>query len=1425
MFHITQSNRTDVLLDHLIDRYRHASQTTPASAGVLGAAVFSPFIVIVPSMVLGDWLAKAVAQRIGISTLLTTRFWGQYQWQMIQSVLAVDAAYHPDDALVVPEVAVLSGSVMRWRIFGEISTLSADEIQAVLSDDVHPLYLLLSSLYDKDNHALPEHRVWQSAQELANVFVRYLTHRPEWLHAWTTGAPLPTSVKQMIADKDRFADAFGVRDETPEWLITQYEALERLLRYLWQTLFSDVYAYREALEARFWQLLDGARGQAVRDAALGALPKSLQLFTIQQIPQVELDFLKRLSTHLDVYILHFNPSQMFWADIVDANWLATQKIIKPQAVYLKDHGHPLLSRLAKESRETFAMLADLSGGEYYYETANAKAIVNNGKAGKMHKTKANHQPSWRAPKDWQVIWMDDFYAESDDDGLLTQLKNDILMLDDGSGTASWLGLNLTEVLSKSKAESTMRLPDLVSHDASVDRHSHRLPSLSIHACHSLERQLQLARIAIANYLNDATDDTPRSLSDVVVYLPDVEAAKHLIELAFNQGVGSDGLNLPAKITGVTDPAIDALFGVIHGFFSLVGTADARFDHEDVCEWLMMPALYENFGLDFEGANRACDLLISAGFRRGFDHAHIALGLDSHDNDYRYTFSHALDRIVAGYLMPAAADRAVNLLQPFSWRDGVLPEATAPLSGVTLSDAPIVEALCTIHTILNAQRGRYQSVQSAQKWLYLIEHELIQPYFSALKDSVALRAIYEAMNSMAAAIRANKHYQKPNENEQARRDIQLSLQFVLQSIEGLLQSQAVSAEASGAITFARFGALRSVPFGLTIMLEMNLSAFPRQSIQPQMDLMRAGLKRRGDRYSEDDDNGAFLDALLCTRDVCMIFYQGQSMDESVKLLPAAPVSELLEFFKSNVAWHLGDDGSDDKQVQNLKAVLPSLIDPYLVTQHSATAYDKALFYQSADTDAPDTATQSQADNSSSEYSTLNEIDKLRHQLIGQLHAYQDAWRYRLPSAPLWQKMREQLNNADKLASSEVVSLADSTLYETLSIALQANLAGDTEAVDAFISANQLKPTDYSLEALFSSIRRPQRVYLSQKLADWQAEDSLDNNEPRMLDNLDNYALNQQLIHSLATGLFDGQDLADIAVAKFKHIADNDKAQMRAQASLQALYYGDRLPAGAVRTESLAGVFSEMAVLLGGLSALDMDSSGDTLNPALQQAGRQMQALVDELHYSELITKVDGTRINLRLGSHALRLTANLPDASAHQWRQLMPHAAKAEYLLKLWLSHLSWQVARATTEDDVHQGLGISICQFMKTHHSLNALGKKSATLIALAPVPAPEAEWLLAGFMLMALVMRAHPVPLTALSSLTLLAAHAEGTADTLSAYDFSDWLKSGYGYINDQCAHHPDWQLLLGAHDAYEAMQAAAVVVPHLYAGLMASYAALDGQ
>src|SRR5699024_10193727 len=149
------------------------------------------------------------------------------------------------------------------------------------------------------------------------------------------------------------------------------------------------------------------------------------------------------------------------------------------------------------------------------------------------------------------------------------------------------------------------------------------------------------------------------------------------------------------------------------------------------------------------------------------------------------------------------------------------------------------------------------------------------------------------------------------------NLPLKLSFMLDSIEDELESQQVSAEPTGVITFGRFGALRNLPFGLVVMLNMDLAEFPNRDRDNRYDLMKAGLARRGDRFSEDDDNGAFLDALLCARNACWIFYNGQRLTDTHEHLPANPVSELLQFLQGEVQWQVNSLEALDTLPENVE----------------------------------------------------------------------------------------------------------------------------------------------------------------------------------------------------------------------------------------------------------------------------------------------------------------------------------------------------------------------------------------------------------------------------------------------------------------------------------------------------------------------------
>lgn len=1388
MFYVIQSNDTNQLVNHLIDFYKENEQHQPS----LAASIFSPFTVIVPSMVLGDWLTKTVASKIGISTLFVSQFWGKYQWQLIQKVLQLDARYFPDDTLAVPEVAVLSASIMRWRIFGFLSEQLHQNWQGIVDDDGHPLNFLLKPLVDKTTQSIAEHRLWQVCDELAGVYVRYLTHRPQWLFAWARGQSLKETIQQMMAKKAAFEDEFAVfrfGDELqevkadqasehafPDWLQEYYLSLERLLGFLWHRLFGETYLYRISLEERFWQVLKNGRGKITPTDIEQILPKKLYLFTVQQIPQVELEFLQQLSLYVDVVLLHFNPSMLFWADIVDKNWLLNQRIIKPQSVYLKDYGHGLLSRLGKESRETFAMLADMSGGQF--------------------------------SQTWQIDWQDDFISPMNKPHptLLDELKQDILMLDKDQTD---FGVELLGVLNQ---EDLNQLTKKTRPKVALSLQM--LDSLSIHACHSLRRQLEIARLMIAKYLNE--DVSPkRQLSDVVVLLPDVANAEDLIRSVFPEGRGVDGLYLPIKITGVPDKSIDELMRAILGFYELLGEPTNRFYAQQVYEWLLTPALFESFNLTFEQMHRACDLLDRAGFRRGFNEEHLSLTLDESDLDYRYSFSYALDRIVLGFLSPS--DHQVSkALHPFDWQQGVFAEAVLPLAGVSLADEPIVAALTAIYQGLSDNQHKYHQQDKVENILECIEHDVINRYFANFHQTVAMRAIFNTKNIMMASLRANKHYHrhlKHNKRwvgQSPQEDIVLSYKFVLQSLTETVKAQAISAEPSEAITFARFGALRSIPFGLTVMLDMNLSAFPRQDKAVRMDLMYAGLKQRGDRYHEDDDNGAFLDALLCSKDKVLIFYNGISADGKSVLLPASPVGELIEFFKTDALWKktIFDelDTSQDEINQAINDVLPNLIEQYLITYHDVTAFDDGVFYDKA-----------YVTSLATEQNVQSFVKNALQQRLATLKRIQ---KQSLPPPPLWQEVRAVLDDKIKPLPS-LVDLPSQTWINDLTYQLQQTLtlANDNDATlsehlsNFYYLFNIILDKRYHIKTITHQINHLAKTFLAKKIMLQNDEETTNPDEPLALDGLQYYQLTQLLLQIMSSGVFDDVALDSLSwqqVFELTAKTNTNTAKQTQLKRLHSLYYADVLPVGVSRLTTPNQLFCELQHITAEFTQTLTQLNERVDSGFLSDVSRWFNA-IKKPTFQTYITKTYEQETALVCGDIHTSLVADLPKETP-VWLNIVPNSARATHLFGFWVRHLLWQVARKTTMADVQMGRGSSVWRFYKSVTEVH--GYKNTDTFALPPITCQWASAWLLNLLAVSHIAQRHPLVMTTRDGLNYMLNQDEHSPNPLL---FKDWLHATYQQsIRQDSSLHKNWQMVLSGSDPYVAMVQHLPLVEPLF-GMMA--------
>ena len=1504
MFTIIQSHRTENLVDQLLVQYQSKNQP-----------VFEPFIVIVPSMVLGDWLDKTIASSAGISTLVRTQFWGRYQWTLMQDVLTRHNAYLLETdseatTLNVPEVAVLSPTVMQWRLFGYLTYYQ----ESIIKDEKHPVNPLLASLIDEpqegaqQDKAQQDARIWQLASDLARVFNRYLTHREDWLALWSHNKPL--NVDELIADKDALSLRFDKYARgTPEWLVAHYVELEVAQRFLWSHLFADVHQYRVALENTFWSALKDNKANECAQ-----LPKVLRIFTIQQLPQTELDFLQNLSQYMDITLLHYNPSKLFWADIVDKSWLQRQQIINPESVFLRDYGHSLLSRLGKQSRDTFAMLANLSGNEQYQN-----ALVDwqdNFDDGFDNETGSGVDDSSFDDNDFDDSGSDIDNTNSaqtaqNTPSLLRRLQNDVLMLDEKS-TQQATAAKVSQAISKQIAsgvdqekQETPWYEDEVLENKRFEKDrfwaiSSEDNSLSIHSCHSLQRQLEVLRIMIGRWLNEPvkSGEKKRHISDIVVLLPDVERHHALIGSIFVSGKGQDGLTLPAKVTGVVDADIRQLWEAIIGFYKLLGSHNARFEAAEVLDWLMLPPLFESFGLTHEQMSRGCDLLVEAGFIRGFDEWHLKQTLDSNDYDYRFSFAQALDRLTLGLIMPEA--KLSDCLYPLAqddWPSTALPEMSLPLPQVSLNDAMIVEALCRIYTGLVERRDDHKQKMKAEDWLDQIETQVIHRYFGDVDQTRTMRAIYNAMNGFKSSLRANRHYRQyasgTSDNTEVEQklagveQLPLKLSFMLDSIEDELESQQVSAEPTGVITFGRFGALRNVPFELVVMLNMDISEFPGRDRDNRYDLIKATKSRRGDRVSEDDGNGAFLDAMLCARSACWIFYNGQSLTDTHEHLPANPVSELLQFLQGEVQWQVNSlealetlPDNIDSTTESLKRYLPKLIKQWLVTEHPALPFHNSLFETEIENTAINTGISDQwtnpsglnpnqsdaADDKQSQPkndSPANMTDELDAILNKAMRKTKLAQKKQFPPAPLWQAVFNTLKDRTFSQYSPLVDLPTKAQYDSIaqvlgqglgqigqvdnqtlsvlvdmlgldSVADTSNANDVTEALTPTVFDTVFNIGEIDVEGrLGYQVRHPAKAFLrTQKVHVVQGEQAMAHQEPLFLDSLTSYQIKEHLIHEMAT------DAADKNIGK------------TAEPNSQILMYQNIIPAGVARQTTIPNQkqklqqqcleFKEQLIANGFDDAVQVNMTNDGGENSILHLLTPTTEHPVQIEPMAVLNRTDNDSL-LKLLPKVIKIKGSVPvliaasgvadtQQSPKQWLNILPNSASPKHLLKFWLSHLYWQVSRRTTAEQVVLNDGVSIWRFNKASSQVDKYKDKIA--FKLSPIVYEDAlieliKWAVFGKL-------AGQVPITllpeyALSYLgkCLKAEEGEGGSYWPKRADFSDWLRPSYHVdtVYDTCSQHTIWQYVLRDQDAFNALTAALTTLAlPLYGPMFTALDGLDG-
>ena len=858
--HVIQSQCLEVLLNSVM---AYISQPSRSAVQIFNTQHF-----VVPSAAQAQWLKQKMAEQQGMSA--NEQFHQKirgFQWYAYQQVLENKEQVQKAN---IPRL------ILKWRTYQALQPFIQPEHLSLSAE--HPLYSIVQRIYSSADQ-LPQGTAKQLkkqsmlywvAEQVSLLFSNYMMYRGDcnracegactcagnWLAAWGQNKAL--NLEQLLPKTDP-SSAFNLQ---------QTEQLEAWQRWLWHNYFHVDFMEMQRIDAQFWQILDNPHTRA---RALAQLPHQLIVFTILDLPPNQLQFLRRLGQYLDVYILHYNPSQEYWADSVDPLWKQNydarvkQRFIakNPQAsdadiaaffeqfsmqfnAEARESRHPLLTRFGKQARDHFSLLSNLSTGE-------------------------------------EGIWADAFVDEFPDT-LLGKLQSDILYL----------------------VEPEPQQYQLAADDQSIQ----------IHVCHSSLRQLEVLKEQLLHWLSQP-DDTPRRPSDVLVLTPNLAELEPLIRSIFPAVANEHNVFLPVKIAGV--PSLDAL-NAWRAVLGRMHLSQTRFSQDDFADWLNLAATQQRYGVDYAQAQRMLALLSDAGFKRGLDAEHLQHSLSAADQDYRYSFKFALDRLALGIAAPAHA----------------MVGQTLSYAQVQPSDFELIGLLIQI----------YQDIKSRRSWLIAHEQGQLQSMESNLRrihDDIVefeqanvqgLQAVRDIVRQQERMLTLASFY---DDASNPLRKITLPLPYLIEEIQRSLESQSAQVEPTGQISFSQIGQIRAIPYRLIVLLNLDSGIFPNRDSHIPFDLMDALPQQLGDRSRLEDDQGAFLDALLLAQQQLWLFYNGVDGSCGEVREPSSIVQAFREHLalivKSPVALDLAQQNSPLSQRVDLFAEFKQhQIPPQLYSLH-------------------------------------------------------------------------------------------------------------------------------------------------------------------------------------------------------------------------------------------------------------------------------------------------------------------------------------------------------------------------------------------------------------------------------------------------------------------------------------------------------------
>jgi exodeoxyribonuclease V gamma subunit len=421
-------------------------------------------------------------------------------------------------------------------------------------------------------------------------------------------------------------------------------------------------------------------------------------------------------------------------------------------------------------------------------------------------------------------------------------------------------------------------------------------SLEVHRAPTLRRQLEALQERLLARLAQA--DAP-NLSEVLVVMPDIDAAAPLIDAVF--GTGTPARTLSYRITGGLSTRDDA--GATRVVLDLLGSGGARWTALALDALAQCALVAQRMGWEDGDWDTLNEGLADAGWRMGLNAAHRqSLGLPAQET---HTLADAIDRLMLAAMLPDPRPTDPSVARPVAGR--------LPAPNHTLARRDALDGLVRLERALSDVHREVQQPRTAAQW---------QAWLLAVMDRF-LKAVSPAEREALATLRQTLSAWAQDASLAASKDVLLDAGCAHAWLSAHVREQRVGGVAAGGITFASTSALLGVPMRVVAVLGLDGGSFPRHDTPLEFDLS-ARLPQADDRRRRLEDRQALLALTLAADEHLWLFHLGRDPHTNEPRPPSVMVDELLHSLAQQ----------EQRTMEDVCAAV--------VTEHPLHPFDERLF---------------------------------------------------------------------------------------------------------------------------------------------------------------------------------------------------------------------------------------------------------------------------------------------------------------------------------------------------------------------------------------------------------------------------------------------------------------------------------------------------